>query len=87
MTKIFLFLAPLLLLACASGRAIDPDLPDQSEPDAGAPEAAAEQGLTWCCEVRAADGNARFSRFCGISEADAVSWMRNPDEVCWDDAL
>lgn len=86
MTKILLALVPLLLLACAEGRAINPDLPDQSETDAGSPEASAERE-TWCCEVRAADGNARFSRFCGISEAEAISWMRNSDEVCWNDAL
>jgi hypothetical protein len=47
---------------------------------------APETDATWCCEVKASDGNTRFSRFCGITEEDAISWMRDPLEVCWDDA-
>ncbi len=44
-------------------------------------------GETWCCEVKAGNGNTRFSRSCGLTEEEAVSWMRDPQEVCWDDAL
>ncbi len=46
-----------------------------------------QTGATWCCEVKASDGNTRFSRNCGLTEEDAVSWMRDPLEVCWNDAL
>jgi hypothetical protein len=52
------------------------------ETESGSTESAA----TWCCETQSSDGTARFSRFCGITEAEALDWMRNPDEVCWDDA-
>lgn len=52
-----------------------------------APDVGESPSDTWCCEVVAVDGNDRFSRFCGLTEEEAVSWMRNPDEVCWDDAL
>lgn len=52
--------------------------------EAGQDATEAPDEATWCCEVKAAEGNARFSRFCGLTETDAISWMRNPDEVCFD---
>ncbi len=66
-----LCIAVALLLAACGG-------------EAGQGATGLTEEATWCCEVRAADGNERFSRFCGLTEEDAVSWMRNPDEVCFE---
>lgn len=52
--------------------------------EAGQEDGEVADEATWCCEVKAAGGNERFSRFCGLTETDAISWMRNPDEVCFD---
>jgi hypothetical protein len=70
-----LIAAGLCLCVCACG---GEGAGDEAETGAADPAA------TWCCEVKAADGNARFSRSCGLTEDEAISWMRNPDEVCFE---
>lgn len=73
----FFLVVGMLALGC-SGEA-----GDEPQGETGAAETAG----TWCCEVKASDGNLRFARNCGLSEEDAISWMRDPLEICWDDSL